>query len=105
MEFLSLKRGCSGSSASTLVKIPHCWKSHVTAHYTCYYHFRGSLCDINVEECHYPTMVGENMSPGKTTCVLRDLEVLIFKHEYGPRGEAMLCHQGLRPVEAHCHLA
>ena len=29
--FLSLKRGCTGSSESTLVKMPHCWKSHVTA--------------------------------------------------------------------------
>ena len=32
LEFLSLKEGCTGSSESTLVKIPHCWKSHVTAH-------------------------------------------------------------------------
>ena len=30
-EFLSLKGGCTGSSESTLVKIPHCWKSHVMA--------------------------------------------------------------------------
>ena len=28
-EFLSLKGGCTGSSESTLVKIPHCWKSHL----------------------------------------------------------------------------
>ena len=32
LEFLSLKGGCTGSSESTLVKIPHCLKSHVTAH-------------------------------------------------------------------------
>ena len=31
-EFLSLKGGCKGSSESTLVKVPHCWKSHVVAH-------------------------------------------------------------------------
>ena len=31
-EFLSVKRGCTGSSESTLVKMPHCWKSHVAAH-------------------------------------------------------------------------
>ena len=31
LEFLSLIGGCTGSSESTLVKIPHCWKSHVTA--------------------------------------------------------------------------
>ena len=32
--FLSLKGGCTGSSESTLVKMPHCWISHVlTAHF------------------------------------------------------------------------
>ena len=31
LEFLSLKGDCTGSPESTLVKIPHCWKSHVTA--------------------------------------------------------------------------
>ena len=31
LEFLSLKRGCTGSSESTLVKMPHCCTSHVTA--------------------------------------------------------------------------
>ena len=25
LEFLSLKGGCTGSSESTLFKIPHCW--------------------------------------------------------------------------------
>ena len=32
LESLSLKGGCTGSSESTLVKMPHCWKSHVVAH-------------------------------------------------------------------------
>ena len=31
LELLSLKGGCSGSSESTLVKMPHCWKSYVAA--------------------------------------------------------------------------
>ena len=33
LEFLtlSLKRGCTGSSESTFVKMTHCWKSHVAA--------------------------------------------------------------------------
>ena len=30
-EFLCLKGDCTGSSESTLVKMPDCWKSHVTA--------------------------------------------------------------------------
>ena len=32
LEFLRLKLGCTGSSESTLVKIPYCWKSHAAAH-------------------------------------------------------------------------
>ena len=32
LEFLNLKGGCTGSYESTLVKMPQCWKSHVTAH-------------------------------------------------------------------------
>ena len=32
LEFLSFKGGCRGSSESTHVKMPHCWKSHVMAH-------------------------------------------------------------------------
>ena len=32
LEFLSLKGDSTGSSKSTLVKMSHCWKSHVVAH-------------------------------------------------------------------------
>ena len=47
LEFLSLKGGCGGSSESTYVKIPHCWKSHALAHFFlkknsrhyCHYYF------------------------------------------------------------------
>ena len=31
LEFLSFIGGCSGSSESTLVKMPHCWTSHALA--------------------------------------------------------------------------
>ena len=31
LEFLSLKRGYTGSSESALVKMSHCWKSRVMA--------------------------------------------------------------------------
>ena len=31
LEFLSLKGGCRSWSESALVKMPHCWKSHVMA--------------------------------------------------------------------------
>ena len=31
LECLSIKEGCIGLSESSLVKIPHCWKSRVMA--------------------------------------------------------------------------
>ena len=31
LEFLRFKGGCTGSSETTLVKMTHCWKSHVAA--------------------------------------------------------------------------
>ena len=34
LEFLSLKGGYTGSSESTNVKMPHCWKSHTLAQIT-----------------------------------------------------------------------
>ena len=39
LEFLGLKGGFRGSSESTLVKMPHCWKSHVTAQIQMYVKF------------------------------------------------------------------
>ena len=35
LEFVSLKWSWTSSSESTLVKMPHCWKSHVMAHVLC----------------------------------------------------------------------
>ena len=32
LEFLSLTGGCTGSSESTLMKLPHWWKSHVATY-------------------------------------------------------------------------
>ena len=34
LEFLCLKGGCTGSSESTLIKMLHCWKSHVVAQFS-----------------------------------------------------------------------
>ena len=33
LECPGLKRGCRGSSESTLVKMSHCWKFHALAHF------------------------------------------------------------------------
>ena len=51
LEFLGLKGGCTGLSESTLVKIPHCWKSHVKAHFF----FEPSL---DVENKIFPASTG-----------------------------------------------
>ena len=32
LESLSLKGGCTGLSELKLVKLPHCWKSHIAVH-------------------------------------------------------------------------
>ena len=34
LEFVNLKEGCTGSSESIHVKMPHRWKSHVAAYIT-----------------------------------------------------------------------
>ena len=40
LEFLRLIGGCRGLSESILVEMPHCWKSHATAHmFTVFYLF------------------------------------------------------------------
>ena len=31
LEYHRFKGGCTGSPESTIVKIPHCWKSHIAA--------------------------------------------------------------------------
>ena len=44
LEFLSLIGGCTGSSESIHVKVPHCWKSRVTA--------QMSIQDVCFEQYH-----------------------------------------------------
>ena len=39
LEVLRLKGGCAGLSESTLVKMPHCWKSSVMAHFPLFCEF------------------------------------------------------------------
>ena len=44
LNLLSLKGGCKVWSESTLVKMPHCWKSHVAA----------QLCLLGIKYLTYP---------------------------------------------------
>ena len=47
LEFLSLKGGCTGSSESAHIKMPHCWKSHVAAHFLFLHPHMGVECSIS----------------------------------------------------------
>ena len=48
--FLSLKGGCVGSSESTQVKMPHCWKYDVAAHFV----FEISKYDTSIYTMDHP---------------------------------------------------
>ena len=62
LEFLSLKGGCTGLSESTLVKIPHCWKSHATAHiYSwthCFWLFSLCICVSIRKQVKFYSVIG-----------------------------------------------
>ena len=53
LKLLSLQGSCTGSSESTLVKIPHCWKSHVTALMLMFFilGYTGRYCEQEIDEC------------------------------------------------------
>ena len=54
LEFLSLKGGCTGLPESTLVKMPHCLKSHVEAqmHFSGFiYRYAGILLTLDGPSC------------------------------------------------------
>ena len=51
-EFLGLKGGCIGSPESIHVKMPDCWKSHVTALFILI-HLPGGRIDGTVTHWHF----------------------------------------------------
>ena len=69
LEFLSLKGGCTGSSESTLVKMPHCWKSH----------FDFLLGCSEVEKALYP-LISTGSEPGKQEHCWHGLKVTTQTH-------------------------
>ena len=60
LEFLSLKGGCRGSSKSTHVKMPHCWKSHAMAH----------IREVSSDTV-WPTLISEwQVYIGRSSCAM-----------------------------------
>ena len=93
-ELLSLKGGCTGSSVSTLVKMPHCWKSRVMAQMKMIFilflsgKFKGKrriVSSFTFELCNNLDGFGSNntvnfvcfkLKKGKWRCILPDLNQL-----------------------------
>ena len=71
LEFLSLKGSCTGSSESTLVKIQHCWKSHVTTHYFSLYSPNTILQESENGHCIF--LAKSNIIQLKQSCSLYTL--------------------------------
>ena len=63
MRFLSLKVGCTGLSETSLAKMPHCWKSRVTAQLYVYYR---EIWMMTVSQNWQYTMVKQKMKWRKT---------------------------------------
>ena len=51
LESLSLKGGCTGSSETTLVKMPHCWRSQVVAHIKIFLIYQGFRTEVSYVLC------------------------------------------------------
>ena len=69
LEFLSLKGGCTGSSASRLVKMPPCRKSHVVSE-----HEISGKC-VSCSGVHYPP------NSRDYTVWSKEEDILKIKHE------------------------
>ena len=67
LEFLSLKVGCRGSSESTMVKMPHCWKTHATAHIV--------TCNDSIYTMDYPKLLYQTRR--KNSLVHKGLNLLL----------------------------
>ena len=76
LEFLSLKKGCRGSSEATLVKMSICWKSHAAAH-TCMFVFFSSSSPLftgceDADHCGVPIRDMLD-APADLWCALRNI--------------------------------
>ena len=72
LEFLSLKRGSTDSSVTTLVKMLHCWKSLVAAHMFSLKKMRFFACTLNLSPVlirYYKCFLfrGDNIHRGSNT--------------------------------------
>ena len=83
LEFLSFKGGCRGLSESTLVKMPHCWKSHAVAQFFHMHTYSYILFTLNLiyklSNCNrsFQSVIGKQYLWNKSKCC-RNLLKIIF---------------------------
>ena len=70
LEFLSFKGGCTGSSESTLVKMPRCWKSQSCRGSYGLFHGSEHNTNLTVILCYYADVSIKLMSE-HFDCVFR----------------------------------
>ena len=78
LEFLSVKGGCTGPYESTLVKMPHCWESHVTAQFLkiniinlcSYLYFKGGLKGGQLNNCPPVDLTCPTLHTDRNGCLL-----------------------------------
>ena len=91
LEFLSLKGGCTCLAESTLVKMLHCWKSHVTAlNMTQDWHNRRSQTNLCISGSSEVERGPEPLHPGKSqlaTDLLRNTGTDPLKKQLDPKGQ------------------
>ena len=79
LEFLSLKGGCTGLYESTLVKMPHWWKSHVMAHLYIKLHEKSYgadkiiSCQTDNHKQVYSRIGGRTSDHGKNSLSIRSI--------------------------------
>ena len=79
LEFLSLKGGCTGSYECTLVKMPHCWKSHATAQIINKYNQKFiNLIKLHIKPGHLHTSYFHVLTLFPTTIVCSQLILCIL---------------------------
>ena len=86
LEFLSLKGGCTGSPESTLVKIPHCLKSHVTAQMISFflqlnqdvYKVRSPVIYVTIQQNERITVVGYMIIKSDLHVISKLVTILCF---------------------------
>ena len=82
LEFLSFKGVFPGLSESTLVKMPHCWKSHVTAHISVLQVAWLYVCGKCVQQLHGLFLSDDNTKCSQLNRVYQTLSGISYQSLY-----------------------